>query len=77
MSEHHSIASEFPEFQQKIHYLKMSDAHFKKLCDSFEEVDKSVARAESRIELLSEDEESALRKERLLIKDQILEILKR
>ena len=30
-SNHHALGEEFPDHKEKIHYLKMSDAHFKKI----------------------------------------------
>ncbi|MBN8550996.1 MAG: YdcH family protein [Deltaproteobacteria bacterium] len=68
---HHDLGSEFPEYRDKIHYLKQSDAHFKKLSLQYEAVDKSIARIESRIELVDQMEEEKLRKERLQLKDKI------
>jgi uncharacterized protein YdcH (DUF465 family) len=74
---HHDLAKEFPEHQDKIHYLKLSDAHFRKLCERYEAIDKQIARFESRIELGAERDEEILRKERLIIKDQIYKTLLR
>ena len=74
---HHNLATEFPQHQDKIHYLKLSDAHFKKLCDRYEEIDKQIARREARIELGGEFDEERLRKERLKLKDAIYAALMR
>ncbi len=73
---HHILSEEFPEYKEKIHTLKMSNAHFKNLITKWEEIDKQIARAESRIELMSEDEEEQLRKTRLSLKDQIYQMLR-
>lgn len=75
--QHHDLAAEFPEYQDKIHYLKLSDAHFKKLCERYEALDKQIARFESRIELGTEQQEEVLRKERLGVKDEIYSYLTR
>ena len=72
---HHALGEEFPDSKEKIHYLKLSDAHFKKMCEKYEEVDKAIGRSESRIDLLSDEEETKLRKERLRLKDEIQSIL--
>ena len=74
--QHHHLAAEFPEFKDKIHTLKMENAHFVKLSTDYEEIDKKIARSESRIELLTELEEGVLRKERLKIKEEIYSMLK-
>jgi uncharacterized protein YdcH (DUF465 family) len=73
---HHHLAAEFPEFKDKIHELKLSNAHFVKLNGEYEDVDKKIARSEARIELLTETEETALRKKRLLLKEELYTMLK-
>ena len=72
---HHSITDEFPEHREQIHNLKVSNAHFNSLVARWEEIDKKIARAESRIELMSEAEEEQLRKSRLALKDDIYRML--
>jgi hypothetical protein len=71
-----TIGNEFPEFADKIHYLKMSNAHFKKLLEKHTDLSRAVERAEQRIDLLSEEAEDLLRKERLVLKDEIYGMLK-
>ena len=72
---HHTIGEEFPEFKEQIHALKVSNAHFQNLASKWEEVDKQIARAESRIELMSEEQEEQLRRNRLSLKDEIYTML--
>lgn len=72
---HHAIGEEFPEFKEQIHALKVSNAHFRSLVSKWEEVDKQIARAESRIELMSEEQEEQLRRNRLSLKDEIYTML--
>lgn len=72
---HHSLIEEFPEYREQIHALKVSDAHFRGLAEKWEEIDKQIARAESRIELMSEAQEEELRKVRLGLKDEIFAML--
>lgn len=74
--QHHKIGEEFPEYREQIHSLKMSNAHFAGLLEKWEEIDKKIARAESRIELMSEDEEEQLRKQRLALKDELYSMLR-
>lgn len=74
--EHHDLAHEFPEFKERIHELKMNDAHFKRL---FEEYDQSTTRIEA---LEKEDSPVAdetmedLKKQRLVLKDDLHAMLK-
>jgi len=72
---HHTIGDVFPEHKEQIHTLKTSNAHFQSLLTKWEEVDKQIARAESRIELMSEEQEEQLRRNRLALKDEIYAML--
>lgn len=72
---HHTIGEEFPEYKEQIHTLKTSNAHFQSLLTKWEEIDKQIARAESRIELMSEEHEEQLRRNRLALKDEIYGML--
>lgn len=77
MSEHSKdLAHEFPEYKDAIHSLKISNAHFKKLFESYHEITGAIYRAEQRLDVISEREEEDLRKKRLLIKDEIYSMLK-
>lgn len=73
--QHHSLIEEFPEYREQIHSLKVENSHFQRLAAEWEEIDKKIARAESRIELMSEEEEEGLRRSRLSLKDQIYKML--
>jgi uncharacterized protein YdcH (DUF465 family) len=75
MSEHEDLGNEFPELKDKIHSLKISDPHFKKLFEEYTELNKAVYRAEHRIDLLSEDAEEHMRRERVHLKDKLFKIL--
>ena len=68
---HLDLANEFPELKEAIHKLKLSDAHFAKLYEKYGELNRQIIRAEQRIELMSEDDEEALRRERVDLKDQL------
>lgn len=75
-SHHHKIGEEFPEYREQIHSLKMRDAHFARVLRNWEEIDKRIARAASRIELMSEDDEEQLRRKRLELKDELYTMLR-
>ena len=72
----HALAEEFPDKAMKISALKETDAHFAKLVAEYDELNGKVHRAESRLDLLSEDEEEQLRKKRTHLKDHIWQHLK-
>ena len=72
---HHTLVEEFPEYSEQIHSLKGDNAHFRSLAERWEEIDKQIARTESRIELMSEEQEEQLRRSRLSLKDEIYKML--
>ena len=67
----HTLAADFPDKADKIHALKLSDAHFAKLVGSYHDVNRAVHRAESRAEPMDAAEETRLRKTRAALKDEI------
>ena len=73
--EHHPLIKEFPEHRDQIHSLKVSNAHFAKLADQYEEVDKHICRAEDAAEGHDEAHMHKLKAERLHLKDQVLKVL--
>lgn len=73
---HHPLITEFPEHRDAIHTLKEENAHFQKLMDSYEEVDKEIFRMEEGIETPADDVLTDLKKRRLDLKDQIAEMLR-
>ncbi len=73
--EHHPLAAEFPEFKEKIHALKMTNAHFSKLFEEYHDADKAINRAENGVEHLADAALENLKKIRITLKDQIFQIL--
>jgi uncharacterized protein YdcH (DUF465 family) len=72
----HTLRDEFPDQMDAIHALKASSPDFARLLEEYDEVNDQIHRAESRIDPISEDADTALRKRRLLIKDRISEALR-
>lgn len=73
--EHHPLAAEFPEFKEKIHALKMTNAHFAKLFEEYQDADKAVNRAENGVDHLADATLENLKKIRISLKDQLFQIL--
>jgi len=71
----HEIYEEFPEEAEKIEALKLADPHFSQLVDDYHAVNLKVHRAETRLDLLDEAAEHALRHQRVHLKDQIVQRL--
>ena len=71
----HTLAEEFPGKTDLIHKLKVSDAHFARLLDQYDQVNDQVHLAETNVQPMDQFEEEKLRKRRLQIKDAIAEAL--
>lgn len=73
---HHPLVEEFAEYKDTIHNLKMNNAHFRRLANEYEGIDKSIFRAEQGIEIVNDDYLDSIKKERLHLKDLIYSMLK-
>ncbi|MGL4279977.1 MAG: YdcH family protein [Albidovulum sp.] len=71
----HELHEEFPALAERIHALKVSDAHFARLADEYHAVNREVHRAETGVTPVDSLAESALRKKRSHLKDEIARIL--
>jgi uncharacterized protein len=67
----HELAEEFPGQAEKIHEMKLSDAHFARLLEDYTETNRAVHRAETRVDTIPEEAEAALRRKRSHLKDHI------
>ncbi len=74
--EKHDLLHEFPEHKEKIHNLKVSDNHFRKLFDEYHELDHDVHRLETGAEITKDEVLNDLRKKRVHLKDQLYSYLK-
>jgi uncharacterized protein YdcH (DUF465 family) len=71
----HPLTEEFPEFEVKIHDLKVENEHFKKLFEDYDQVDHEIYRIESDAEPASDETANRLRIKRLHLKDDIYKFL--
>lgn len=72
----HELAEDFPNDLDRIHELKVNDAHFRKLFDEYHEVNARIHRSETKIDPMDQYAEEELRKQRLRIKDEIAAMLR-
>ncbi|NTT86210.1 YdcH family protein [Tabrizicola fusiformis] len=72
----HTLQDEFPGEMEKIHALKTSDAHFARLLQEYDVANDAVHRAETRVDAVSSEHESDLRKTRSRLKDEIARALR-
>ncbi|MCI4644634.1 MAG: YdcH family protein [Hyphomonadaceae bacterium] len=72
----HELAEEFPEFADQIHALKTSNAHFARLADEYHGVNREIHRIETDLQPASDEAQTDLRKQRMVLKDELYAMLK-
>ncbi len=77
MIEKHDLHHEFPEFEQEIRQLKMSDGHFARLFKEYHELDHEVRRIEEGVETTSDEYLETKKIARLRRKDELFSMLKK
>ncbi|MFI3179414.1 MAG: DUF465 domain-containing protein, partial [Methylococcaceae bacterium] len=75
LGEKHDLLHELPEYKERIHELKISNHHFAKLFNEYDELDHLVRRCETEIEVHADDYVQGLKKRHLALKDELLKIL--
>lgn len=76
LNESHDLHHEFPEYRDQIHQLKVGNLHFSRLFDEYHNLDKEVRRVETGVEPASDAYLEDLKKRRLLLKDQLLQMIR-
>jgi uncharacterized protein YdcH (DUF465 family) len=71
----HELAEEFPAEVEKMHKLKLENAHFARLFDEYHEVNRAVHRAETLLEPTDTANETEMRRTRARLKDEIWALL--
>ena len=71
----HELATDFPEYADRIHDLKTSDGHFARLFDEYHEINRAVHRAETNVEPMEDLVEVEMRKKRGSLKDELYKML--
>lgn len=71
----HQLIEELPEFEAKINKLKTDNTHFKKLFDTYTNLDQEIYRIESDAEPASDEVLNNLRMDRVHLKDEIYSFL--
>jgi uncharacterized protein YdcH (DUF465 family) len=62
--DNHPLARDFPEYRQQIHQLKLANAHFVRLHEQYETLDREIIRAEE-----------GLKMQRVRLKDELHQML--
>ena len=71
----HELADDFPEFKQRIHDLKTTDAHFARLFDEYHSVNREVHRIEAAGVNVADEQFESLKLKRLHLKDELYKML--
>lgn len=72
----HPLTDLFPNKENVIHELKMSDAHFARLYEQFDEVEKELHRIDEQIETPSDEYIENVKKKRLQLEDELGEMIR-
>ncbi len=67
----HDLHAEFPHDGTILHDLKMSDQHFRTVADRYHDINKEIHRIEAEVEAASDERSEELKKQRLLILDEV------
>lgn len=73
--EHHDLHHEFPELHDRIHELKVSDAHFRRLFDEYHELTKEIEKMEDEVTPTSTRIEEEAKMRRVHLKDELYRML--
>lgn len=71
----HELAEEFPDDHALMHGLKVADSHFANLSDTYHEINRRIHRIESLIEPAADEVLNDLRRQRVVLKDEIAAVL--
>lgn len=75
--EKHDLLHEFPEHRERIDELLKKDSHFAQLADKYNSVDQEIYRIEQGVETPADEYTEQLKKQRLLLKDELLAMITR
>lgn len=73
--ESHDLVHEFPEYKERIHQLKMENAHFARLFEEYDDLDHELRRIQQEIETPSDEVVETFKKKRLHLKDELLAMI--
>lgn len=67
----HELSEKFPDKTDQIHDLKMNDGHFSRLFDEYHELNRKIHRIEARGTDRSDDFMEDLKKQRIVLLDEL------
>ncbi len=73
--EKHDILHEFPDLKEKVHELKISNQHFRKIFDEYHALDHEIHGIETGAAVVADNYLTELRRHRVHLKDSIFRML--
>jgi uncharacterized protein YdcH (DUF465 family) len=73
--DHHDLIHEFPQLKERIHALKVGDAHFRRLFDDYHELTRSIEKMEDEVTPVATHTEEDAKVRRLRLKDELYRML--
>ena len=72
---HHDLVHEFPALKDRIHELKLGDAHFRSLFEEYHHLTRSVENMENEVTPVATATEEDAKLRRLHLKDELYKML--
>lgn len=73
--EHHNLAHDFPELKNKIHELKTTNNHFRRLFDEYHDLTTDIEKIEDEITPATTGYEQDQKRRRAQLKDELYAML--
>ena len=73
--EHHDLIHEFPQLKARIHELKVSDAHFRRLFDEYHGLTRDIEKMENEVTPVATHTEEDAKLRRVYLKDELYRLL--
>ena len=73
--EHHDLHHEFPELHDRIHELKLSNSHFRKLFEEYHDLTRSIEKMEDEVTPVATRTEEEAKVRRVHLKDELYKML--
>lgn len=73
--EHHDLHHDFPELSDRIHELKMEDAHFRRLFEVYHELTRDIEKMEDEVTPVATRIEEEAKVRRVHLKDELYRML--
>lgn len=73
--ENHDFTDEHLKYKDQIHDLKLNNAHFAKLFNQYNKINKDILRIEKEVDAASDERLENMKKQRLALNDEMMGVL--